>query len=185
MDIKKILDFEVSIKKRLLLLVLFIGVLTTTDLIVKEIVCRNIKNNKEITVIKNFWYFGYVENDDIGLSALRGVTQGLDKNVKRIIMICLQSFGCIVALIFYCYLKKIKYFIPLILIICGGLGNLIDRIIRGYVVDYIMWFFNFIPLRFFNPFPIFNLADVYAFIGGFLLFMMLLIFHKEVKDNKF
>jgi len=69
--------------------------------------------------------------------------------------------------------------VPLALIISGAMGNVLDRIIRGYVVDFVMWAFKFIPLPLFNPWPIFNLADVYTVSGAILLFIILLFFSKD------
>ena len=64
--------------------------------------------------------------------------------------------------------------IPLGLIVSGALGNVIDRIIRGYVVDYVMWYYkDFI-------WPIFNLADVYTVIGACLLFIVVFFFSKDL-----
>ena len=47
----------------------------------------------------------------------------------------------------------------LTLVIAGGLGNLIDRFVWGFVVDFIsIW-----------KYPIFNIADIYIFVGVFLV----------------
>ena len=52
--------------------------------------------------------------------------------------------------------------IALIMIISGGLSNLIDRIFRGYVVDYI-------DITKIFDYPVFNIADISVVIGGVLL----------------
>ena len=108
---------------------------------------------------------------------------------KWFFIVGLQSFATIVILIFFFYSHLWKYLIPLSLIISGALGNLIDRIIRGYVVDYVMWTLNFFPFNFinkfkltynlFNPWPIFNLADVYTITGATILFIIIIFFSKE------
>ena len=56
----------------------------------------------------------------------------------------------------------------------GGLGNLIDRIVQGYVVD-------FIDFRIIN-FAIFNFADICAVLGGFAFAIM--IFIEDIKEEK-
>ncbi|MCL2188169.1 MAG: signal peptidase II [Defluviitaleaceae bacterium] len=61
--------------------------------------------------------------------------------------------------------------IPLIFIFAGGLGNLIDRVRLGFVVDMLEFLFI--------SFAIFNLADVFVVIGTFLLFFVILIMGKK------
>lgn len=183
-NIKKFLDQKIKFPTNIIILISLILSLTTTDLIIKEIVAKNIKYDKVITVLDGFWYIGYTENDDMGLSLLRNITKNFDTFSKYLLMVSMQGIACIIALIIYFKINYLKYIIPLALIICGGFGNLIDRIIRGYVVDYMMWFFKFIPLDFFNPFPIFNLADVYASTGAVVLFVLLMFFTDEEKQKK-
>ncbi len=60
-------------------------------------------------------------------------------------------------------------------VISGGAGNVIDRFSRGYVVDFIEWSFPMIPLRILNPWPVFNLADSFVFIGIFFLMLSILV----------
>ncbi len=63
--------------------------------------------------------------------------------------------------------KSSKLF--LIFIIAGGFGNLIDRIFYGYVIDFLHFYIgNF-------SFPIFNFADIFIFVGAFLLAFNILL----------
>lgn len=57
----------------------------------------------------------------------------------------------------------------LALVIGGALGNLIDRVLYGHVVDFIQIYLPFIPLRLFNPWPAFNIADSAISIGVAIL----------------
>ena len=61
------------------------------------------------------------------------------------------------------------------LILAGGIGNLIDRVFRGSVVDYID------ITKLFN-WPVFNLADIYIVIGVILVFVLILV--KTIKDQE-
>lgn len=62
----------------------------------------------------------------------------------------------------------------LVMILTGGLGNCIDRVINGYVVD----MFN---LKFME-FPVFNVADIFITVFG-IIFCVYLVFHKEPKQD--
>lgn len=61
--------------------------------------------------------------------------------------------------------------IDLVLIFAGAIGNFIDRIRQGFVVDFL--YFELID------FPIFNVADIYVTIGCFLLILLLLFYYKD------
>ena len=63
----------------------------------------------------------------------------------------------------------------LVLIASGAVGNLIDRVSLGYVVD----FFYFKLL----DFPIFNVADIYVTVGTALLVIFILFYYKEEDFN--
>ena len=58
----------------------------------------------------------------------------------------------------------------------GAFGNAIDRIFRGFVVDYIQTtFINF---------PVFNIADIGITVGAALLVLYVILFDKEDKNEK-
>ncbi len=57
----------------------------------------------------------------------------------------------------------------LALIIGGAIGNLIDRVLLGHVIDFIQVYLPFIPLALFNPWPAFNIADSAISVGVVLL----------------
>jgi signal peptidase II len=59
--------------------------------------------------------------------------------------------------------------LALALLLGGALGNLIDRLLFGHVVDFIRVSLPFIPLRLFNPWPAFNVADSAITLGVALL----------------
>lgn len=68
-----------------------------------------------------------------------------------------------------------KTSISFTLILAGGISNVIDRIARGCVVDYI-------DITKYFKFPVFNIADIYIVIGWIMLFICIIIYwYKEVR----
>lgn len=122
------------------------------DQIIKYLVINNLSLGSSLSIIDNFFYVTYIRNT--------GIAFGLFQN-KNIFMIIIISIIIILLLIFY-KKEKNKHLtlnISIVLIISGAIGNLIDRIVRGYIVDYINFTF----------WPAFNLADSFVVIGSILL----------------
>ena len=128
------------------------------DIVVKLVVKNNLQLYKSIKIIDNFFYITYVKNTGAAWSILSG---------KQSILII---FSVIVLIFFIKYLlKKEEYnkidIVGYSLFLAGTIGNLIDRIVYGYVIDY----FNFYIFSY--DFPIFNIADSCIVIGIVLLFI--------------
>ena len=129
------------------------------DQFTKYLSVKYLKPVDSIVVIKDILNFSYVEN--------RGAAFGILQN-KRWLFIILTIIICI-AIIYYIYTYRAASMllkICLSLILGGALGNLIDRIRVGYVVD--MIHFTFIN------YPVFNIADISVVIGTILLAYFLL-----------
>ena len=140
--------------KKLFISSMFLIVL---DFITKLLVVEFLK--ADIVLISNIIYLTFVTNT--------GTFWGLFSDIN-IFFVFLSLV--ILGLLVYIIIKKTKlnkintYLYSLV--ISGIVGNLIDRIIRGYVVD-------FIGIRLFSyNFPIFNFADMYIVIGV-LLFIII------------
>lgn len=133
-------------------------ILLCIDQISKLLVVNLLTKTDSITIIKNFFYLTYINNDGAAFSILVG---------KRILLILIAVL-VIVMLIRYIKKNNIQNKLELVsisLIIGGSLGNLMDRVVRGYVID-------FLDFKIFNyNFPIFNLADTFIVIGVFLLLL--------------
>ena len=128
------------------------------DIIVKLLVKSNLVVSQSIKIIDNFFYITYVKNTGAAWSMLSG---------KQSILII---FSVIVLIFFIKYLlKKEEYnkidIVGYGLFLAGTIGNLIDRVVYGYVIDY----FNFYIFSY--DFPIFNIADSCIVIGIVLLFI--------------
>lgn len=121
---------------------------------------------KNLTIIPNILNFTYTENT--------GVAFGIGaNNIFLTIIVNIIVLGVIID----CIRKNqtdFKILIPLILIFSGGVGNLIDRIFRGYVID-------FIDINLFN-FPNFNIADICITIG--IIFLIIIILNLTKNDTK-
>jgi signal peptidase II len=105
----------------------------------------------------------------------RGAAFGMLSDSRWVFM--LVSSLAIAALIVYLFVfnsKSTLGAISLGLITGGGIGNMIDRIKLGYVVDFI----------YFEPidFPIFNFADICVTIGAALLILQVIFFDKKEGD---
>lgn len=64
--------------------------------------------------------------------------------------------------------------ISLLLVLGGGIGNLIDRIFRGYVIDYI-------DVNNLLKFPVFNIADIFVVVG--IAIIIIYLFLEETKNR--
>ena len=137
------------------------------DQVIKYFVSVNLKPIGSTVAIPHLLDLVYVEN--------RGVAFGMFKDM-RWIFVALTSIVIVVFLVFLIKNgNKSKLFsVASALIIGGGIGNLIDRIFLGYVIDYLQ-------LSFFSP--VCNFADYCISIGTVLLIIYLLFF-SDIKDEK-
>ena len=125
--------------------------------IVSKLVVSNLMNVYDsIIIIKDFFYITYVRNTGAAWSIFEGETLGL-----VIVSLIIISF-----IIYYMCKNKPKSKLEKIgysMILSGSFGNLFDRIIYGYVVDFLDFYI------FGYDYPIFNLADCFIFVGVMLL----------------
>jgi len=121
--------------------------------------------NKDFIIIPNLLKFSYVENTNGAFGV----------GTKYIVLL----FSIIITIGIIIYLlkenKKINNYSPYILILFGSIGNLIDRIFRGYVID-------FININIFN-FPTFNLADIAIVLGTSLLIFEIIKINFKIKKQ--
>lgn len=154
-------------KKKSLIVLISILLLIVFDQIIKYLIISNFNIGEEKILIDNFLKFIYIRNTGAAFGILSG---------NIILLIGISLF-----LIFY-IVKEMKKnidnnlsLLSFSLILGGAVGNLIDRIFRGYVVD-------FISFTLFNrEMSIFNVADMYITIGVILLIYIVL---KEGKHER-
>ena len=122
----------------------------------------NLLDSKPIVIIENFFQLNYVEN--------YGAAWGILKNQRHFLVIL--TILIVMALAIYIKTNKNLSKLTLIsisLIIGGAIGNLIDRIKMGYVIDFLD--VNFGDLY---DFPVFNFADSFIVIGTFIMLYLIL-----------
>lgn len=119
-----------------------------------------------IPIIENVFELRYLEN--------RGAAFGMMQNQQVFFLIT----GTVMLILFsYMFVKMphTKRFLPLrgcfIAIAAGAIGNMIDRILLNYVIDF--FYFKLIN------FPIFNVADIYVTCATFVLIFLIVFYYKE------
>lgn len=146
--------------KKYIFLAVLILILLALDLGTKQWAQDNLRNTRGIEVIRGFWRFDYVENQNISFS----IGSSLPEKFKQPIIIGVNFLALVFLLVFIIQAEKsFVLYLSAALILSGALGNLIDRIMNGFVVDFIHWFY-----RGFD-WPVFNLADAYVSVGMILL----------------
>lgn len=152
-----------EMKKRYIRMSIIILLLIVIDQAIKNIVISNkivLLSNVKVECIQNF-----------------GGAFGIGGNSTLFfVLVNIVVLGIIIKFI-YSQKDRIdkKTLASFTLILSGGFSNLIDRIFRGYVADYI-------DITNLIDFPIFNLADVFVVVGWILLLVCIIIYwYKEVK----
>lgn len=113
----------------------------------------------------------YIHNEGGAWGILSGYTWILLSLTVLIMLVC-------VALLLKFGVKDKLIFWSVSLVLSGGVGNMIDRISRGVVVD-------FLHFTFFPQFPVFNIADCCIVIGaGLLMLYFILGMIKDAKNAK-
>ena len=128
------------------------------DFIVKIIVNSNMNVYDSIIIIPNFFSITYVRNIGAAFSIMEN---------SRILFIII-GFIALILIYKYLIMNKVlnKYLMISYSMLIGGIiGNMIDRIIYGYVIDYLS--FNLFGYNF----PIFNLADTFIVVSIIMLLL--------------
>ena len=154
-----------------LFMALFAALIVGADQVTKYLTVTQIPLHTRVDVIPGVVGLTYVQNDGAAFSSFRGM----------------QWLFAVIFLVFtvaviWEYRKRSLPFTTferwcIAAIYAGGLGNMIDRVRLGYVVD-------MIETRFMN-FPVFNVADCFITCGCIALIFHLVFFNKDFwKDEK-
>ncbi|MDD3923774.1 MAG: signal peptidase II [Erysipelotrichaceae bacterium] len=136
--------------------VVILGIILLIDLISKYYIQSIMTLGDSIEVIKDFFYITYVHNTGAAWGILSG-------KLEIFFVITIVVIVLIMYIIFTTDHNKKLLRLALIVILAGTLGNFFDRVVFGYVRD----FLNFYPFGY--DFPVFNIADTALTIGYILL----------------
>lgn len=150
-------------------ILLFSLLLVIFDQIIKSIVISSIELYDLVKVIPNFFYITYIKNDGAAFSLFSG---------SRWLLVSIAVIAIIFMIRFIFSDRYItKYDVcAYSLIFSGIVGNLIDRIFYGSVIDYLSFYI------FGYSFPIFNFADICIVIGVFMI-LYTLFFRGDLDEN--
>lgn len=144
------------------------AMIVLADQIVKFIVCGNLSQTDSLVVIPKVLNFIYVKNTGAAFSMFAD---------KTLFLGIISILFCALVLFYWIFKKPAHTLLKLslMLLFAGALANAVDRIARGFVVDFIETAFI--------KFPVFNLADISITFGTALLMVYLLFFDKEGHKN--
>lgn len=151
-------------KTNIIAIVMFV-LLTFIDQISKFAAVRLLAE-KDIELIPGVLELHYLEN--------KGAAWGILQN-KTWFLVAITIIVLIILILLYCKIPATKKFnllrFSLVLLAAGALGNVIDRIVNHYVVDFI--YFSLIH------FPVFNIADCFVCISAVLILYCILFKYKD------
>ena len=148
------------------------AIVLATDQFTKYLVKTNFEIGKSYDFLPGFVNFTYIHNTGGAWGMLRGYTWLLLSVTIVVMLVCM-------ALLLKCGAKNKVMFWSIMLILSGGLGNMIDRLFRGGLVV------DFLQFDFWQDFPVFNIADCAIVIGcGLLILHFILDWIKEKKEKK-
>ena len=156
---------KTSIKKYMIA-ALVCAALLFVDQWTKQMAINYLFGGYDITLIPGVLELHYLEN--------RGAAFGIFQNQRWFFVIMTVVILVIVSW-FYGRTPVEKRYLPLricmIVLTAGAIGNFIDRLIRGYVVDF--FYFSLID------FPIFNVADIYVTVTFIVLVLLIFFYYKD------
>lgn len=144
-----------------LVLILGIGL----DRLSKWLAVNYLPFSAHIPIIGDFFSLKYIQNEGAAWSILSG-------KIDFLIIVTLLMVIAIAILLWKTPKKDKHLRFSYALVLAGGIGNLIDRIFYGYVVDFLC----------FPNFPVFNIADCCVTVGIFLIIVF--TFAEIKKDNR-
>ena len=151
------------------IIALFSSILIVLDQLIKYVIANNLELNETKEIIHNFFSITYVQNFGAAWSMFNGYVFIL------VIVSFLALFFIYMLFIHNKNLNKMEC-ITYSLLMGGIIGNLIDRVFLGYVIDYLS--FNIFGYMF----PVFNLADICIVLS--VIFLIIMCVLEEITCKK-
>ena len=152
--------------------IIIIVLITLFDQVSKYFVNLNLKDAAAMQVVPGFLSFRYHEN--------KGAAWGMLADHRWVFMV-ISTIAIIAIIAYLIWTRKKKDSLLFRISLCffagGGIGNMIDRVLLGYVIDFLR--FDFID------FPIFNVADSFITVGAALMILNLVLdFISELRSKR-
>lgn len=168
--------------------VLTIIMLVILDQLTKFQAVVKLRNGSPFVIIDGVFELRYLENQSAAFGfdivsffqkifKIKYFTENPEAflTAKMVIFAIVTIAVVILLMIFYSLIPQTKRFLGinliLIFFVAGAIGNLIDRIVNNYVVDF--FYFKLIN------FPIFNVADIYVTVAAFAFIILGIFYYKE------
>jgi signal peptidase II len=149
-----------------ILAIFAVAVLAAIDQLTKFIVTENFSLYDSKPLIKGVFSLTYIRNEGIAWGMFQG---------GRIVFLIITLIVLIACVFVYHKISQERKLLPvsvcLVFVAAGSIGNMIDRIRLGYVVD----FFDFELINF----PVFNVADIYVTVSMIVLIILICFVYKE------
>ena len=136
------------------------------DQFTKYLATAKLKNSPNFVIWEGVFELDYLENTGSAFGMLQGQ--------RWLLLLVGVVFMALILILMLRLPEGKKYTVThviLAFLVAGGIGNMIDRFVLGYVVD----FFSFVLINY----PIFNVADIYVVCATIALFIMFLFVFKD------
>ena len=142
------------------------------DQLTKYIAVLNLKDQSPFVLIDGVFELRYLEN--------RGAAFGMMQDM-RVVLAAGALLVCGAVIYLYLRMPENRRYLPLricaVFLCAGAVGNMIDRVRLGYVIDF--FYFRLID------FPIFNVADCYVVAACIVFALLVLFYYREEDDFSF
>ncbi len=140
--------------------------LVAVDQITKHAAQKQLRDSKPLSIIDGVFELCYLENRGSAFGILQGQKTFFIITAVLVLIAVPYIYAKIPLTKRFWYLRVIA-----VLFLSGAVGNAVDRVLHGYVIDF--YYFSFID------FPIFNMADIYVTVATFAMILLILFYYED------